>query len=79
MRKTVISVCMAFAMGASCVACAVAPKDETLEKNEGVESQKLELVRSDAKFTQEQALSRIKAEYLKENGGYKDGDRKSVV
>lgn len=75
MRKTVISVCMAFAMGASCVACAVAPKDETLEKNEGVESQKLELVRSDAKFTQEQALSRIKAEYLKENGGYKDGDR----
>lgn len=74
MRKTVISVCMALAMATSCVACAVAPEDETLENKEGVESQKIELVRSDAKFSQEQQLSRIKAEYLKENGGYKDSD-----
>ena len=74
MRKTVISVCMALAMTASCVACAVAPEDETLEKNQGAESQQIELIQSDAKFTQEQQLARIKAEYLKENGGYKDSD-----
>ncbi len=74
MRKTVISVCMAFAMAASCVACAVAPEDETLKNDGDIESQKIELVRSDVKFTQEQSLSRIKAEYLKENGGYKDSD-----
>ncbi|MDE5547452.1 MAG: S8 family serine peptidase, partial [Clostridia bacterium] len=74
MRKTVISVCMAFAMAASCVACAVAPEDETLKNDGGIQSQKIELIKSDVKFTQEQSLSRIKAEYLKENGGYKDSD-----
>lgn len=75
MRKSIISVCLAFVMAGSFAACAVAPEDETLKTDADVESGEIELVKSDVKFTQEQALSRIKAEYLKENEGYRDGDR----
>ncbi len=39
----------------------------------------LQIVKSEYKFTQEQALSRIKAEYLIENGGYKDTDNVVVT
>ncbi|MCH5351347.1 MAG: leucine-rich repeat protein [Clostridiales bacterium] len=45
------------------------PADEIVQS-----SQELEVLQSDFKFTQEETLSRIKAEYLKENGGYRSGD-----
>ena len=45
----------------------------TAGKND-VSSQTLQILKSNAKLTQEQQLSRIKAEYLIANGGYKDSD-----
>ncbi len=42
-------------------------------------SQNLRLIKSDIKFTQEEAVSRIKAEYLLENGGYKPEDTVRVM
>lgn len=40
----------------------------------GSDAQQLQIFNTGLKLTQEQSLSRIKAEYLKENGGYKDDD-----
>lgn len=42
-------------------------------------TKELQLLKSEYKFTQEQALSRIKAEYLIENNGYKDTDKVVVM
>ncbi len=43
------------------------------------DSQKLEILKTNAKLTQEQIASQIKAEYLIENNGYKDTDDIVVV
>ena len=43
---------------------------DVVDKN----SQTLQILKSNAKFTQDQQLSRIKAEYLIANGGYADSD-----
>ncbi len=48
------------------------PSAQTEE--EGDFSQELQIIKSDIKPTQEQMLSRIKAEYLLENNGYRDDD-----
>ena len=45
----------------------------TIDKTDA-NSQTLEILKSNAKLTQDQLLSRIKAEYLIANGGYKDSD-----
>ena len=42
-------------------------------------SGEIELLRQDSKLTQEQVLSRIKAEKLIENKGYKDADAIKVM
>ncbi|MDE6397893.1 MAG: leucine-rich repeat protein, partial [Clostridiales bacterium] len=42
-------------------------------------SQNLEIFRSDIQLTQEQKQSKIKAEYLKKNNGYKDDDEVVVI
>lgn len=42
-------------------------------------SGQLRLIKSEYKFTQEQAMSQIKAEYLKQNGGYKADDKVVVM
>ncbi len=39
-----------------------------------IDLNELQILRTDLKLTQEQTLSRIKAEYLKKNNGYKDSD-----
>lgn len=48
------------------------------EQGSGTTKQ-LQILKSEYKFTQEQALSRIKAEYLIENNGYKDTDEIVVM
>ncbi|MCH5158186.1 MAG: leucine-rich repeat protein [Clostridiales bacterium] len=45
------------------------PADEIVQS-----SQELEVLQSDFEFSQEEKLSRIKADYLKQNGGYRSGD-----
>ena len=46
----------------------------TVTESDKSSSQQLQIIKSNAKFTQEQLLSQIKAEYLLENGGYADSD-----
>lgn len=43
------------------------------------DAQKLEILKTNAKLTQEQIASQIKAEYLLENNGYKDKDEITVL
>ena len=50
-----------------------ADKSPTADKSDN-DAQTLRILKSDAKLTQEQQLSRIKAEYLIANGGYSDSD-----
>lgn len=51
----------------------------TTEETTDESSQTLQILKSDAKLTQDQLLSRIKAEYLIENGGYDDTDPVVVI
>ena len=50
--------------------------DQSASSTDAVDksTQTLQILKSNAKFTQEQQLSRIKAEYLIANGGYADSD-----
>ena len=48
--------------------------------NQNIESsEKLQILKTDLKLTQEQVMSRIKAQYLIENNGYKDSDEVIVM
>ena len=48
--------------------------------NENIDSsEKLQILKTDLKLTQEQVMSRIKAQYLLENNGYKDSDEVIVM
>ncbi len=51
----------------------------TADDNANTESQKLKILSSDDKLTQEQVMSQIKAEYLIENNGYKADDEVVVI
>ncbi len=80
MRKKIISLLMVIAMTLTCASCDMsgsggsAPAGGGEETSEQTESQQLEVLRTDLNFTQDQELSRIKAEYLIENQGYSDDD-----
>ena len=71
MRKKIIAILLCAAMLSGVAACAAGKKDgETVS----TASTQLMVLRTDYKFSQEEVASRIKAEYLKENNGYKDSD-----
>lgn len=76
MRKSIAAILTAFAMMCFCVGCAVQPENGSSPDavENGDFSQELVVLKSDAKVSQEDTLSRIKAEYLKENGGYSSDD-----
>ena len=81
MRKSVVAIIMALAMALCfCAGCAALPQNtgNTIGSGEG-DSQELSLLKSDAKISQEDMLSRIKADYLIKNGGYADGDLVTAV
>ena len=76
MRKKfllLISVVLALVMGIACVSCAV-PDLGNENANGATLTQELEILKSDIEIPEQQITSRIKAEYLKENDGYRDDD-----
>ncbi|MBQ8323254.1 MAG: leucine-rich repeat protein [Clostridia bacterium] len=81
MNKKIFSGLLSCFLAVVCAACGVHPgtqasggsSDADTGKS-GSTSQQLEILKTDAKLTQEQMTSRIKAEYLKENDGYQDSD-----
>ena len=68
MRKKIIAILLCAALLSGVAACTASLG------NEADESQKLLVLRSDFEFTQQEMASRIKAEYLIQNDGYKDED-----
>ena len=68
MRKKIIAILLCAALLSGVAACTASLGNETDE------SQKLLVLRSDYEFTQQEIASRIKAEYLIKNDGYKDED-----
>ena len=72
MRKKIIAILLCAALLSGVAACATDKKDGELLS--GSASTQLLVLRSDLKFSQEETASRIKAEYLVKNNGYKDDD-----
>ena len=76
MRKKfvlLISIMLSLVMGMACISCAVTDlKKESV--SDSTVRQELEIVKTDIEIPEQQLTSRIKAEYLKENGGYADDD-----
>ncbi len=83
MIKKIVAVAMTAMMALSFVGCSDSGKPSEDTGNGGVkeelDSGKIELLKQDGKLTQEQILSRIKAEKLIENNGYKDDDEVTVM
>lgn len=86
MIKKIAAVALTALMAFSFAACADGDKSsENKQENSGsnikeeVSSNQIQLLRQDKKLTQEQVLSRIKAEKLIENNGYKDDDEITVM
>lgn len=76
MRKVLICLLMV-AVLLSTVACDAL--GTTVTPDHGYESGQLGVLRTDAKLTQDQVMSQIKAEYLLENNGYKADDEVVVM
>ena len=82
MRNKFISILLASLIAFSCMACIDKPTgsnngQNTSNSQEESNSQKLEILKSDFKISTDDVISKIKSEYLLENGGYKGSD--SVV
>ena len=85
MIKKIVAIVMTAMMAFSFAACT--DKSKTTQDNdkndnntlEEADSGTIELLKQDNKLTQEQLLSRIKAERLIENNGYKDSDVITVM
>lgn len=89
MRKRVISALLVFLMTFGCAACTAKPasegdndtsvnrtaEEENTEKLPSGDGNHLKIQQSDFKFTAEEKMSRLKAEYLIENNGYSDSDK----
>ena len=76
MRKKLlllISVMLAFVMSIACVSCAV-PDLGRNDENAATTVRELEILKTDIEIPEQQRTSRIKAEYLKKNSGYRDDD-----
>ena len=77
MKKKIISVFLVLILVLGFTSC----KDKNVvdEINKEVEKNQLQIFKTDLKLTQDQVLSQIKAEYLKENKGYLDSDEVKVL
>ena len=78
MRKAIVCFLMIVVLF-SLVACDALQPLIPEETGEETVTGQLDIFRSDLKLTQDQVMSQIKAEYLLENGGYKDDDRVVVM
>lgn len=87
MIKKIAAVALTALMAFSFAACADGETSSDIKKSDNtdinikdeVSSGEIELIKKDGKLTQEQVLSRIKAERLIENQGYKDDDEITVM
>ena len=77
MKKKIISVFLLLILILGFSSC----KDKNVveEQNKEIEKNQLQIFKTDLKLTQDQVLSQIKAEYLKENKGYLDSDEVTVL
>ncbi len=78
-KKLILTIVLAFICVCSVVTSIVLPTFAMVSVPTEEISSEIKLIKSDFKFTQEQMLSRIKAEYLKENNGYQDDDEITVI
>ena len=75
MYKKILSLTMVCVMALFGASCNAKQNGENKEDNAiSPASNELEILKSDVEFSQEQKLSRIKADYLLENNGYKPDD-----
>lgn len=86
MIKKIVAVAMTALMAFSFAACTDSDKSSDNKQNninsnirDEVSSGEIELIKQDGKLTQDQVLSRIKAERLIENNGYRDDDEITVM
>lgn len=82
MRKSILATIMAFTMTLCfCVGCVSLPKEngDSLGHEEDQDSQQIQLLKSDAKISQDDMLSRIKAKRLLENNGYGAEDEITAI
>ena len=70
MKNKLITLIVFLVALVTCFACS--SEKEVIENTDN--KQNLQILKTDFKLTQEQTLSKIKAEYLLENNGYKDDD-----
>lgn len=77
MKKKIMLCFLTFAITFFGIACNI-KTDETSQKENG-SSQQLQIFKTDLKLTQDQVLSQMKAERLKENKGYLDSDEIVVM
>lgn len=78
MKTKILSLLLVLTMAFSCFACANANTGANNQNGTSggsvADANRLEIVKTDAKIAVEDRLDKIKAEYLKENGGYKSDD-----
>lgn len=79
----IISLLVIIVLAVGITACSEVVKNNnsgnTEIENPVYDENTLSFIKSDFKFTQEQATSKIKAEYLKTNGGYKPSDLVVII
>ena len=81
MKKSLITILAVVLLAAlvGSVACQTIPDGNHFADNTKSNPQQLQILESSYQFTQEQALSRIQAEKLLKNNGYKDDDEVVVI
>ena len=73
MKKKIFSALLVLFLCFTCLSCTKAD-NTTQDVIENETSNKLQILDSDLKLTQDQVMTQVKAEYLIENNGYKDTD-----
>ena len=71
MKQKIIMILTLFLMGIALVSCEYKNNENSYEESK---TQQLQIFKSELNLTQDQQLSRIKAEHLKKNNGYIDSD-----
>ena len=78
MKKKIFSALLVLFLCFTCLSCTKAD-NTTQDVIENETSNKLQILDSDLKLTQDQVMTQVKAEYLIENNGYKDSDEVIIM
>ena len=79
MKKKIIAFFVVAFLLIACVSCEKKSQNGENSSNDSSKIQQLQILRSDLKLTQDQVMSQIKADTIKENGGYLDDDEIVVI